>query len=1370
MQKSYLLLIITMLSFSIDSKAQFPACDTNAINAALSSYTRFYVAGNPCAMYFVNNSNRTWAASQADAAAVGGYLATMSNQLENDGVVSGLIAAGYSTSDNFWIGLNAQGASSDPNPANWGWNWVDGSAYGFQNWVGGAPDNASGFPGNVPEDAVQIRLSDGRWNTLMSQNAGLFPAPTGRGIIKINLCPQLTATPGAAVCSGATTTINVSTTLGSPSYAYTVFLPPSLVPVASGSSSSIAISPPAVGNNNFLVLSEDRYGCPDTLSVNIIGNNCPTPTTTCDVAAIRTAFAASGNYTELVVPGQSCSMYFLDNRPLDAAVVEADANTLGAHLVVLNDATENTNVFNALTAGGYLANNARVWLGYRRAATASDFFVTLDGSTGNFLPPTSPGGPTPGIYQNWDAGEPNNNGYQCAPGCIIGCNVYECVNGEQCVQMRATGTWNDLPCDGSSRSVIEVNLCPQTTASNDTVVCSGGSVFVSANTILGSNPYTYSWTPGSLSGSTVSVAPATPTTYIVNTADRYGCSGQDSVFVNVDLNCNPPVGPVGCDIAAIRAAFGALGARYTELPVSGQTCSMYFIDNNSSDAATAEADANALGAHLTVFNDTQENLDVVAALNGGGYLAGNAPVWIGIKRVNTNNAQFYSLDGSTGNFNPGPATPTIYQNWAGGEPNNNRPGCCSIVCFDADDRYTCTNGEQCVQIYSNGLWNDLPCNRESKSVIEVNLCPELRGSGDTTLCASVPITLTTSTILGSQPYTYDWIPGGQTTANITVTPPTGTTPYIATATDRYGCKGKDTITVAIVPIPTPVLVANPSVSSLCTGENITISNTTAGISPSATFTWNFDGATIVSGSGVGPYVVNWTSPGQKTITLDVNEGTCVAPQATIVINVGNPPVVDAGQDQTICSGSSIQIGSPSITGYTYSWSNNSVLNNATISDPTFTYVNLGANPSVFSLTVIASDNGCTASDQITVTVNPPQAATIVANTNTTFCAGTTAELENINSNLSNFIWSTSQTSTIINVSTSGNYSLSGTDVNGCIFISNTITATQVPNPNAVIALGGLSNESCFEYEDGAINVTSNIGQAPFQYIWSNNQIGSSITGLAPGNYTVTVIDNANCSSTSNFDIQAAVPFGVVIDSTFDASCFGKQDGRIYSSVFGGTPSYRYLWSSGSTSRNLINTLAGAYALTVTDINNCTTSTSTTIIEPAQIVPTANYSPQVDYFTEMQIDLTVSPPSAYSYSWTPAQYFNCSDCEDPTLVAIRTTRYTVRVRDEITGCLDSLRIVINVDATKKIYIPNAFTPNGDSRNDDWRIFTKGIKFMNVEVFNRWGELVFKSFDLEQGWDGTFKGEPASPGIYPYLINVTYLDGEVIESKGSINLIK
>ena len=291
-------------------KAQIPACDTNAVKTAMATagYTRFIVTGYPCSMYFVNNGNKTWAASQADAAAVGGNLISINSSTQNANVVAGLLAAGYPNTDNFWIGLNAQGSTSG-SPTTWGWNWKDGSPYVYQNWSGGAPDNASGWPGNPPEDAVQLKLSDGNWNTLMSQNAGLFPAPTGKGIIEINLCPNLSATAGASVCQGLASSITASGTLGSSPFSYSVFAPPSVVPVVSGNTSgTINLSAPNVGANNYLVLLQDRYGCPDTQTVVITTTNCTTPTTTCNLTAIRAAFTAAGHYTELVVPGQSCSI------------------------------------------------------------------------------------------------------------------------------------------------------------------------------------------------------------------------------------------------------------------------------------------------------------------------------------------------------------------------------------------------------------------------------------------------------------------------------------------------------------------------------------------------------------------------------------------------------------------------------------------------------------------------------------------------------------------------------------------------------------------------------------------------------------------------------------------------------------------------------------------------------------------------------------------------------------------------------------------------------------------------------------------------------------------------------------------------------
>jgi gliding motility-associated-like protein len=94
----------------------------------------------------------------------------------------------------------------------------------------------------------------------------------------------------------------------------------------------------------------------------------------------------------------------------------------------------------------------------------------------------------------------------------------------------------------------------------------------------------------------------------------------------------------------------------------------------------------------------------------------------------------------------------------------------------------------------------------------------------------------------------------------------------------------------------------------------------------------------------------------------------------------------------------------------------------------------------------------------------------------------------------------------------------------------------------------------------------------------------------------------------------------------------------------------------------------------------------------------------------------------------------------------------------------------VDPAKKVYIPNAFTPNNDTKNDMWKVFAYGVKYFQATVFNRWGEKVFESADIQGGWDGTFKGAPVQPGIYTYLVNVTYLDGEVVKNQGSLTVIK
>jgi gliding motility-associated-like protein len=1399
-------------------------------------------------------------------------------------------------------------------------------------------------------------------------------------------------------------------------------------------------------------------------------------------------------------------MYFVDNNSYDAATAESNANTLGAHMVVFNDAAENTNVVAALNAGGYLASNATVWIGVKRVSTGNSQFYMLDGSSGNF----TPGPATPSLYQNWSGGEPNNNDYQCSPGCLIGCNAYKCNNGEQCVQIYSGGQWNDLPCDETSKSVIEVNLCPQITASNDTIVCSGGATTLKAKTILGSAPINQVWNPGALTGNFQIFYPTTPTSYIITSTDRYSCFASDTINVGINTGCNAPPAPKGCGVQAIRNAFTAAG-HYTELPVVGQACSMYFIDENPSDAATAESNANALGAHMVVMNDATENANVVAGINAAGYLSSGQKVWIGYKRTGTAAPTFYALDGSTGSFltpTTGGPTPGIYQNWNGGEPNNSGYQGCTICNLFCGNSYTCNNGEQCVQIYSNGLWNDEDCSDgSSKSVIEVNLCPQLRGTtNDTVMCNPAPINITTNTILGSAPYSYSWNPGGQTTANITVTPPVGVTNYIARATDRYGCYGEDTTKANVVPISAPVISSVPTPPSVCVGQNmdITFADTysatavqnwyfdggtiagTSGVLPygvswstsgtknvsmfitdqgctspkttypvtvnpsptptagpdlqicsgvnanlggasaanttyswiptyglssasisnpvfnavnpgdttihypyvivatsngcigvdtvnltlyppvtstfrvskaaicsvetdsviytgknttAATYTWNFDGGTVVSGSGQGPYIIQWSTGGTKNITLDVTEngcpgiqgtqtvtvtqqpianagpdvnvcpatnqtlgvaaigtttyfwdpptflsstaaadptfnGTnntaanivqqyilvategvcvskdtvvvtlyntptstftasptnlCVSQQSTtltytgngtasatytwnfdggtntgtgqgpisvlwntvgtknvtldvtqngcpstqtaIAINVGSPPTVDAGPDVTVCSGGTVAIGSAPIAPYTYQWNTQSVLNDSTVSNPNFSYTNTGASQT-FTLTVTASDNGCKASDDVNVTVDAPQATTIIANDPTTFCDGGTANLASNDPNIISWNWSTTETTQSITVSGTGTYSLNGFDANHCYYISNTIAVTEVPNPTVALSGPGIVDETCSNYKDGAITVQASSGTPAYQYVWNTTppQTGNTASSLSPGTYDVLVTDLNNCTVTGSYTVNTADVFYVVVDSVWHASCFGFSDGAIFASVNGGVSPYTYVWSNGSTKQDLTKIKAGNYSVTATDGKGCKNDMPVVIGEPAEIVTTTSSNLSINFTEETDIDVTVTPGAAYTYLWSPVASLSCSDCEDPHAFPVRTTSYTLIVTDPTTLCKDTAIIKLIVDPAKKVYIPNAFTPNNDSKNDVWKVFTSGVKYFQATVFDRWGEKVFESSDLQHGWDGTFKGAPVQPGIYTYIVNVTYLDGEVIKNQGSLTVLK
>jgi len=414
---------------------------------------------------------------------------------------------------------------------------------------------------------------------------------------------------------------------------------------------------------------------------------------------------------------------------------------------------------------------------------------------------------------------------------------------------------SDDPSGCSSESAtatitVENCGCPLTT-SNSGSVCIGESFDLTA-TLISGNMTSYSWSgPNGFTSvdqnPTGITPPATAGAYnymFTATIDGVECISTTTVTV---VDC-----PEGCDILAIKDVFTNEG--FIELDACVSECSMYFLNPQSMTGSESQAYAESLGANLVSIQSQEENDCLLAALNAIGQ---TGIIWIGLNDEAVE-GEFVWYDQS----------PVTYTNWATGEPNNSG------------------GNEDCVQIYPTGSepgkWNDLPCDiGNSKSIIEVNLCPVVNAGPNITICeGDTAVMQSSETILGSAPYTYEWSDGTTTYQNSVA--PNVTTEYILQSEDRYGCKETDTMTVIVTPLPA-VNVGEDI--TICQGENVVLNTTGSG-------SWNNNVE-----SGV-PFYPNTTQDYIYTVT--VNE--CVSSD-TLTVYVNPKPNAGVSPSDTTGCGS-----------------------------------------------------------------------------------------------------------------------------------------------------------------------------------------------------------------------------------------------------------------------------------------------------------------------------------------------------------------------------------------------------------------------------------------------------------------------------------
>ena len=226
---------------------------------------------------------------------------------------------------------------------------------------------------------------------------------------------------------------------------------------------------------------------------------------------------------------------------------------------------------------------------------------------------------------------------------------------------------------------------------------------------------------------------------------------------------------------------------------------------------------------------------------------------------------------------------------------------------------------------------------------------------------------------------------------------------------------------------------------------------------------------------------------------------------------------------------------------------------------------------------------------------------------------------------------------------------------------------------------------------------------------------------------------------------------------------------------GGTIPYRYLWDNGEVTPSMTGLCSGSYTVTVTDCNGCMVTLSVELTDsttfPSEITAWCDEDTIYAGETTHLFSTELGPP--FQYQWFPPVGVESPSAPSSVARPVVTTDYVVVVTDEF-GCArtDTVPVYVRdvICEEPYVFVPNAFTPNGDGKNDVLYVRGEVVREVIFKVYDRWGEKVFETGDLTKGWDGTFRGQPCEPGVYDYHLQVTCLGQKRYFKKGNVTLLR
>jgi len=898
-------------------------------------------------------------------------------------------------------------------------------------------------------------------------------------------------------------------------------------------------------------------------------------------------------------------------------------------------------------------------------------------------------------------------------------------------------------CKDSITKPITINPLPPV-AVNSSTICIGQQTA----TLTATGAATYSWNPTTnltpTSGSPVTGNPAATTMYTVTGTDANGCI--NTATANIVVNPLPTI--------AVNSATICLGQQTATLTATGASTYNWspttgLIPSSGSPVTGAPTTTTIYTVTGTDANGCVNTATTSITVNPLPTIAVNSSTIC----LGEQTATLTATGASTYNWNPTTGlTPTS------GSPVTGAPTATTIYTVTGTDANGCTN--------------------TATATITVNPLPPV-AVNSSTIC----IGQQTATLTATGATSYSWNPSNTLSSN-SGSPVVGTTTvtsdYTVTGTDANGCTNTATTTITINPLP-PVAVNS---ATICVGQQ-TATLTATG---ATTYNWNPTiGLTPTSGSPV-----TGTPTATTVYTVTGTDGNGCVNTATTSITVNSLPMPTATSNTPCVSQQTILLNCPLNNMATYAWSGPNSYT-AAVQSPTIAVIDVTASAAGIYTVLVTDNNTCINTATVNVTVNPLPVVTV---NSPTVCQNQTINLT-ANGGV-NYSWSgpnaytsSSQNPSIPNATTSmaGSYVATVKDGNGCIGgnvaqVVVNVLPTLIVNTDTIC----MGQETATLTAGGASTYT----WAPANTLSSNT--GSVVTGTpaTTTNYTITATDNNGCiNDTTTTIFVRALP--AITTGSITPACVPLCINLTGTSS---PAASKYVWSFGSGQYDsaFVNpalssfttakcfTVSGTFPikLTVTDIYSCVSTATTVAIAYPLALADFDFGPQPITIAEPTVQFTnQSSGIIANYNWDFGDTYNSgtdtSQLINPAYTYSNVGSYSVTL--EVTtaqGCTSKVIKPLVVNEIFVIYVPNAFTPNGDDVNDMFKAVGEGISKFKLYIFDRWGNMLFQSDDINKAWDGTYQTrggtEILQEDVYVWKIEVTDFTNKSHPMHGTVTLLK